>query len=238
MLKQIFSRTLPLLATIIVCIAGIMLGNWQTRRAQEKENIALQIEQQAKLPSALIDANQLTMPRAFQRIHLRGQFIQQWPLYLDNRPMNGKVGMVALMPFQLSESNKAVLVARGWFQRDLKERTKIPRLEIPNGEIEIAGIVRQHLDRSMQLGADEIITPGSILQNLSSAEVAATLKLDMPEWVLEQTSTQGEGLQRDWPVPSNGADKHRAYAFQWYGLTVMAFLFFVVTGIRRGKHTK
>lgn len=238
MLKQIFSRTLPLLATIIVCVVGFMLGNWQTRRAQEKENIALQIEQQAKLPSVSIDANRLSEPRAFQRIHLRGQFIQQWPLYLDNRPMNSKVGLVALMPFQISGSNKAVLVARGWFQRDLKERTKIPRLEIPNGEIEIEGIVRQHLDRSMQLGADEIITPGSILQNLSSAEVAAALKLDMPEWVLEQTSTQGGGLEREWPVPSNGADKHRAYAFQWYGLTVMAFLFFVVTGIRRGKHTK
>lgn len=238
MLKQIFSRTLPLLATIIVCIAGIMLGNWQTHRAQEKESIAHQIEQQAKLPSVLIEVSQLSTPRAFQRVRLRGQFIQLWPLYLDNRPMNGKAGMVALMPFQLSGSDKAVLVARGWFQRDLKERTKIPHLEIPNGEIEIEGVVRQHLDRSMQLGRDGIMMPGSIVQNLSSTEVAAALKLDMPDWILEQTSNHGEGLQRDWPVPSNGADKHRAYAFQWYGLTIMAFLFFVVTGIRRGKQTK
>jgi len=30
-------------------------------------------------------------------------------------------------------------------------------------------------------------------------------------------------------------EKHRGYAFQWYALAAMAFIFFVVTGIRRGK---
>jgi len=39
---------------------------------------------------------------------------------------------------------------------------------------------------------------------------------------------------RDWPPPSLGVEKHRAYAFQWYALALMALLFFLVTGSRRG----
>lgn len=228
-------RALPLIATISVCVVGILLGNWQTRRAQEKEEIARQIEVQSKVPVQVANSVGLANVKAYQRLRLRGTFIQQWPLYLDNRPMNGKAGMYALMPFQISGSGETVLVERGWFQRDLKERTKIPPLSAPQGEIEIEGVVRSHIDRSMQLGANEILVPNAIVQNLSVSAVAEVLKVKMPEWVLEQTSDQGAGLQRDWPAPSNGADKHRAYAFQWYGLAAMAALFFVVTGIRRGK---
>lgn len=213
-----------------------MLGNWQTRRAQEKEDLAEQIQKQAQLASVAIDANHVEKVLPFQRVRLRGIFVQQWPLYLDNRPMNGKAGLVALMPFQLSGSNQIVVVARGWFQRDGRDRTRIPNLDVPSGEIEIEGVVRQHLDRSMQLGSTDNIVPGAIVQNFSAQELARTLKVSMPEWVLEQTSRQGDGLQRDWPVPSNGSEKHRAYAFQWYGLSLMAFVFFVVTGLKRGKH--
>ena len=238
MLKPIFSRTLPLVATIIVCVLGVLLGNWQTRRAAEKEQIAQQILEQAQKPSVLVHANQLNAVMPFQRVRLRGQFVEQWPLYVDNRTMNGKVGLVALMPFQISGSSTMVLVARGWFQRDARDRTKIPKLEIPEGEIEIEGAVRQHLDRSMQLGQDDMLVPGAIVQNVSSQAVASSLKASMPDWILEQNSAQGSGLQRDWSAPSSGADKHRAYAFQWYGLSLMALVFFVVTGIRRGKQSR
>lgn len=228
-------RALPLIATISVCVLGVLLGNWQTRRAQEKEEIADQIKIQSKQPAQLLTSTDLSKAKPYQRIRLRGKFLQQWPLYLDNRSMNAKVGMYAVMPFQVSGSASAVLVERGWFQRDSKERTKIPSLIAPEGEFEIEGTVRAHIDRSMQLGANEILAPGVIVQNLSVPAVAEVLKVQMPDWVLEQTSEQGVGLQRDWPLPSNGADKHRAYAFQWYGLAAMAALFFVVTGIRRGK---
>jgi cytochrome oxidase assembly protein ShyY1 len=45
----------------------------------------------------------------------------------------------------------------------------------------------------------------------------------------------GDGLVRDWPAPSLGIERHRGYAVQWYALALMAVIFFVVTGLRRGK---
>ena len=62
-------------------------------------------------------------------------------------------------------------------------------------------------------------------------------RLPLQHFVLEQTSADGSetALVRDWPAPDLGIDKHRGYAFQWYALAAMAFLFFLFTGLRSGS---
>nr|WP_314862712.1 SURF1 family protein [uncultured Undibacterium sp.] len=239
MLKSILIRILPFFVTALLCGVGISLGNWQTRRAEEKEAIAaLMQEQLRKAPIALDAAQEFNQLRAFQKVKLKGQFVHEWPLYLDNRPLNGVAGFYVLMPFKIHGSAQSVLVARGWLQRNPVERTKIPTLLTDQGVIEIEGVVRDQLDRTMQLGKSDMLKSGSIVQSVPFHELRKQTGLGMVDKVLEQTSKAGDGLIRDWPEPSAGSDKHRAYAFQWYGLALMAAIFFVVTGIRRGKNRK
>ncbi len=239
MLKSRLIRILPLLATAILCAIGISLGNWQTRRAEEKEAIAaLMQEQLRRAPVVLSTAQEFSQLQAFQKVKLRGHFARDWPLYLDNRPLYGVAGFYVLMPFKIQGSEQAVLVARGWLQRNPVERTKIPTLLTEQGIIEIEGVVRDQLDRTMQLGKQEILKSASIVQSVPFDELRKQTGLLIVDKVLEQTSNAGDGLIRDWPKPSAGSDKHRAYAFQWYGLALMAAIFFVVTGIRRGKNRK
>nr|WP_315483571.1 SURF1 family protein [uncultured Undibacterium sp.] len=239
MLKSRLIRILPLLATAILCAIGISLGNWQTRRAEEKEAIAaLMQEQLRRAPVVLSTAQEFSQLQAFQKVKLRGHFVRDWPLYLDNRPLYGVAGFYVLMPFKIQGSEQAVLVARGWLQRNPVERTKIPTLLTEQGIIEIEGVVRDQLDRTMQLGKQEILKSASIVQSVPFDELRKQTGLLIVDKVLEQTSNAGDGLIRDWPKPSAGSDKHRAYAFQWYGLALMAAIFFVVTGIRRGKNRK
>lgn len=239
MLKSKLIRILPLLATAIVCAIGISLGNWQTRRAEEKDAIATLIQAQLQqAPKVLVQAADFDQLKAFQKVKLRGQFVRNWSLYLDNRPLYGVAGFYVLMPFKIEGSDRYVLVARGWLQRNPVERTKIPPLLTDNGLIEIEGVVRDQLDRTMQLGKSETLKPGSIVQHLPLDELSRLTGFSIFDKVLEQTSNASDSLVRDWPKPSAGADKHRAYAFQWYGLALMAAIFFVVTGIRRGKNRK
>ena len=87
----------------------------------------------------------------------------------------------------------------------------------------------------MQLGDAGPLQPKAIVQNLAIGEFAAASKYKLQPFVLEQTSAADDQLQRTWPRPSLGIEKHRGYAFQWYALAVMAFIFFVVTGFRRGS---
>lgn len=239
MLKSRLIRILPLLATAILCAIGISLGNWQTRRAEEKEAIAaLMQEQLRRAPVVLSTAQEFSQLQAFQKVKLKGQFARDWPLYLDNRPLYGVAGFYVLMPFKIDGSKQSVLVARGWLQRNPVERTKIPTLLTDQGIIEIEGVVRDQLDRTMQLGKSEILKPASIVQSVPFDDLRKQTGLAIVDKVLEQTSNASDGLIRDWPKPSAGSDKHRAYAFQWYGLALMAAIFFVVTGIRRGKNRK
>ena len=226
-------RWIPLIATTLVVALGISLGNWQTRRAQEKlglEQAILERSQLAPLDAARLQPGQ--QPEEFRRIVAEGEFITDWPMYLENRPHGAQSGFYLLMPLRIAGSGDVVLIARGWFARDAADRTRIPSVPVPTGHQRIEGRVRSHATRVMQLGEAAAIKPGAILQNLEPAGFAAASGLPTQTFIIEQRNDTRDGLVRDWPAPSVGVDKHRGYAFQWYALAAAAFLFYLITGIR------
>jgi surfeit locus 1 family protein len=230
-------RLIPMLLTVALCALGITLGQWQTGRAQEKEMIASAMRARASLTPLLAhELPGLNTQLAYRRVSLDGEFLTSWPVYLDNRPLHGVAGFYVMMPFKIAGSDRHVLVARGWQPRNPNNRTQMPLLNTPSGVIHLNGILRVGIDKVMQLGQALPLVPGAIVQNLTVQDMAKQTGLKMLDLVLEQTSASADGLQRDWPLPSAGADKHRAYAFQWYALSLMAVIFFVVTGFRRGKN--
>jgi surfeit locus 1 family protein len=227
---------IPFIATVIVVAAGLALAQWQTRRGDEK--MAMETRMQARQAAPVIRLETVgTNPDEieYRRVRLKGEFLSAWPVYLDNRPYNGVAGFYLLMPFKIAATNLHVLVARGWIPRNASDRTQLPQLVTPKGTIEIEGTVRHGVGHIMQLGSPEPLRPGAIVQNLDSAGFEAASGLRMQPVVVEQMTDTHDGLIRDWPAPASGVEKHRGYAFQWYALAAMAFIFFVVTGFRRGR---
>ena len=236
MLNTFRFRLIPLLITLALCTLGLSLGQWQTRRAMEKEAIAASMKQRSEM--AVLNRLELSadpQQLVFRRVALAGQFVSTWPLYLDNRPMNGVAGFYVLMPFKIEASGQYVLVVRGWQPRNPANRTQIPLLKTPQGIVELDAIIRTGIDRVMQIGDSAPLEAGAFLQNIEVTEASRKMGLSMPDLVLYQVGRPVDDLKRDWVLPSSGSDKHRAYAFQWYALTLMAVIFFVVTGFRRGK---
>ncbi len=229
-------RRIPLIATIIVCAVGISLGNWQLRRAGEK--LALQQEMLARSGFDPLNASTLKpgeMPDEFRRVTATGEFLPEWAVYLENRPLQGKSGFYLMMPMKLAESQQMVLVLRGWFPRDARDPSRLPAISVPPAPVRIEGKVRHSAGRLMQLGEPVALRPGAIAQNAEVADVARASKLPLHTFIIEQTSDTGDGLVRDWPLPSTGIDTHRGYAFQWYALSAAALIFFLVTGFRRAS---
>jgi cytochrome oxidase assembly protein ShyY1 len=230
-------RLVPFVAAVLLVALGIVLAQWQIRRAHEKQQIEAQSLVRSNAP-----AIELTGPvqdvdtLEFRRVTVRGHFVAAWPLYLDNRPQDGRPGFYVLMPFKLSGSDAHVLVERGWIGLNLAHRTQISPYRTPVDEIVISGIVRRQAGHVMQLGSAAKLEPGVILQNLDSATLRNASGLAIQPFVIEQANTAQnaqDGLVRNWPVASSGIERHQGYAFQWYALALMAFLFFVVTGFRR-----
>lgn len=232
-------RLLPFIAMLVVVAIGISLGQWQVRRAHEKESIERKVSEREATPP--VRMNDAELQRAdvdaleLRRVALQGEFQPGWTIYLDNRPYEGKAGFYVLTPLKIAGSGRHIMVARGWVERNLADRSRLPDIATPAGTVELTGVVRKHAGRLLQLGQAAAIRPGAIVQNLDVADLAKVSGLELAPFIVEQTSDTGDGLVRAWPRPSQGVDKHWGYAFQWFALAGTAFIFFVVTGFKRGS---
>jgi cytochrome oxidase assembly protein ShyY1 len=233
-------RLIPFIATVLLVALGIALGNWQERRAAQKIGIAQRLaSRSADAPVVVGPAITPVEPMEFRRVKLTGEFLANWPVFLDNRPYQGRSGFILLMPFKIAGSNTHVLVARGWLPRDAAVHDKLPAYATPPGQVTIDGVVKASPGRVLQLGTPAPLKPNAIVQNVEVRDFAQASGLALQPFFVEQLGPreQGEAFVRDWPAPSLGIEKHQGYAFQWYALAVMAFLFFVITGFRSGsKH--
>jgi len=233
--------------------AMVSLGRWQLSRAAQKEALKAEIEAQQNLPP--VDAQAfLALPDATSAMHrpvrLRGLWLTPHTFYLDNRQMHGLSGFYVLTPFALEGTERTVLIQRGWIQRNFTDRAKLEPIETPSGLVEVTARIAPPPAHLLDLGKDEgaaapapaasaaaaattAATPESvgssrIRQNLGleafRAETGLPLRTDVS---LQQTGPASEGLQRDWPAPALGVEKHYGYAFQWFGLAALVVLLYV-----------
>ena len=232
-------RLIPFITMLLLVALGVSLANWQTRRAIEKEQIEARLRQFEQLPAVPLPSHIDINLMEFQRVTLDGEFVRNWPIYLDNRPIQGAAGLYVLMPFKLaSKPSRVIMIMRGWLPRNAVSRTIIKDYRTPAGIIRIEGILRANSGHILQLGTSAPLTPGSLQQNVDLDEFSRVSGLSVAPFVFEQTATRmgwEDGLVRDWPRASMGSERHRGYAFQWLALAGMALFFFIVTGFKRGK---
>lgn len=232
-------RPIPFVATVLLVTLGVSLGQWQDRRAAEKT--ALQQKVTARAAEAPLTLGAELVPAAsleYRNVRVTGDFVAGWPLYLNNRPQDGRAGFYLVMPLRIVGTDTHVLVARGWLPRNVAEAGKLPPYATPGGTVTVDGIVKAGIGRVMQLGTPEPVKPGAIVQNIDPAQFAQASGLKLQPFFLEQAgpAPAADGLVRAWPALSLGVEKHQGYAFQWYALAAMALLFFVITGFRRGTN--
>jgi len=228
-------RVIPFVATVALVVLGIVLGNWQTGRAQEKLGMAAKLAERSAAPAVVLGGGPIG-DIEYRRVRVTGEWVRDWPLFLDNRPLNGKAGFIVAMPFRIAGAQEHVLVLRGWLPRNAREYGKLGTFATPGGTVTIEGVATLSAGHVMQLGSAAPLKPGAPLQNLTIGEVSRASGLALlPFFVQQDGAGQGDGLLHEWPAPNVGVDKHRGYAFQWYALALMAALFFVITGFRSGR---
>jgi cytochrome oxidase assembly protein ShyY1 len=237
MLNRFRFRAIPFVATVLLVALGVSLGQWQDRRAEQKTAVQAKLAERASQPPLVVSGQLVGREEVeFRPVSVAGEFVHQWPMFLDNRPQQGKVGFYLVMPFKIAGSDTHVLVARGWLPRYNGEHDRLPEFATPKGIVIVSGIAKAGMGKVMQLGDPAAVKPNAILQNLTTDQFADASKLTVQPFFIEQSGpAAGDNLVRDWPAPSLGVDKHRGYAFQWYALAAMALIFFVVTGFRRGN---
>jgi len=242
------NRALPrrtwvvLLAAMLAVALTARLGFWQLERAAQKQAMQTRLDERTQLPelkAAELALDAATAPAQYERhVRVRGRWLADKTVFLDNRPMAGRVGFYVLTPLLLDDGTP-LLVLRGWAPRNAAQRAELPALQTPAGQIEVLGKLGPTPSRLYQFGTAE---SGTIRQNVDLSDYARETGLALRPLVLQQLGMPTEftdGLLRQWPAPAVDIHKHYGYAFQWFALSTLLvglYLWFqIIQPRRKGK---
>lgn len=186
------------------CAAFVSLGNWQTRRAEEKRALG-----------------------RLERVSVVGTFEPKFTVLLDNKVRHGRAGYEVVTPLKVG-ADSHVLVDRGWIAAGPR-RELLPQIRTPSGQVRVEGLALDHLPRALVLPDRGL----PVRQNLDIPSYASETGLTLQPRVIEQHSDLDDGLERDWPAHDAGAAQSESYALQWYSFAFLAVALALVFSFRK-----
>lgn len=208
-------------AALLVAALTFSLGQWQMSRAAQKQALMLAIEGQGN-ESMLNAVDLATFKNLQEAVHRRATFKGVWradhTVFLDNRQMNGKTGLVVVTPLVLDGSGPVILVQRGWVMRNFEDRAKLPDIQTPSGTVTVHGRIAPPPSKLYEFKG---VDTSRIRQNIGIVEFSRETGLPLMSVSMVQTGPANEGLLREWAAPNVGIDKHYGYAFQWFALSAL-----------------
>ncbi len=106
----------------------ISLGFWQLDRADEKRQLIALFDQRKSAPAVPISQLSLDSDLRYRQVQVRGRYLDNRQLLLDNRIRNGQFGYDAVTPLRLEGTDEVVLINRGWIKGDPARRALPPAL--------------------------------------------------------------------------------------------------------------
>lgn len=216
------------LLALLVAAGLAQLGRWQLQRAQEKEALLDGIERARSSELAELSRLPPDSELRFRAVSVRGQFLGDRQVLLDNQLQQGRPGVRAYVPFQLAADSRLVLVDRGWQARP--DRTQaLPVAAVPQGEVELRGVLLDPPGAGMLLGRAQHSTWPVLLTRIDLAELQSRLGLPLLDFVLEDLDTPRAESIRAGMLPP---ERHRGYAVQWFGLSLTILIIYAVLALR------
>ena len=208
-------------AALVVAVLTFSLGQWQLRRAAQKQALMQAIEAQSNQPilkaADLISFNNL-QDAVHRQATLKGVWRAEHTVFLDNRQMNGRPGLFVVTPLVLDGTGQVILVQRGWALRNFNDRAALPPIQTPAGPVTVRGRIAPPPSKLYEFKGLEV---GRIRQNIDIAAFSGEIAMPLLSVSMVQTGPANEGLLREWPTLNVGIEKHLGYAFQWFALCAL-----------------
>jgi surfeit locus 1 family protein len=227
----------PTLAAVAGMVLTLALGNWQLGRGNEKSALAERILAANRgaliaLPAVEISAEDV----AWRRVEVRGRFEPKYAVFIDNRILHGAAGYHVVMPLKLGEGKRYVLVNRGWVAGS-PDRSRLPEVKTPRETLVVRGRAVVPGRRFLELSAQ--VAEGRVWQNLTLERYREAVPIAIQPFLIQQENegAPDDGLIREWAPPDLGVDKHYGYAFQWFALSALILIFYLITHVRRNRET-
>lgn len=215
---------------LFILLVMISAGFWQLNRADEKLQINNRLAA-AEMSTPVTDSDWQQL-NVFDQVEVQGHYLNTHFL-LDNQIVDGQVGFFVFTAFKTTD-DLLVLINRGWTDDDRQvfdvaaDQLLInalladwPRPGIQLGEQAINDQAIQHLTYIEQQPATEI------LKRRHCQQSTAVSCIILPR-VLKLNSTADFGFKRQWQLPRMTVEKHRAYATQWFSMSLVLCLIYII----------
>jgi len=212
----------------------IGLGIWQLNRAEEKQQLLEQWQQQAiSLAWPELAARN---PENGRPVTLRGGYgTRSW--LLDNRTRDGAPGYEVLTVFR-PLSGPPVVVNRGWVQAP-RTRDRLPEVEPPEGIYTLEARISDYPVPPVLAGQPRAAGPWPRRVQSLPAELARGEIPELPDKIVRLSGNGQPGAYRaDWAPDLMGPQTHYGYATQWFALAVALTILTVVASYRKSELPK
>ncbi|MBI3714471.1 MAG: SURF1 family protein [Betaproteobacteria bacterium] len=204
------------------------LGQWQQRRAAEKDALQADFDQRRALPEIVVDAGRRDAEALrYRSVRVHGAWKRGGEIYLDNKFHDNTVGYYVVTPLQLAGSDAYVLVNRGWIARGAAYPK--PPVAPPPAEGEVVGIATIPTQRFLELSAASV--EGTVWQNLTIDRYRSQSGLDVLPYVILAREASA-GLLPVSEQPDAGAAKHIEYMLTWYSLAATTLVLWIALNLK------
>ena len=207
------------------------LGLWQIERGQAKKIIIEEFNNNlTKKPSYLeIDS------KKWDRVFVEGKWDNSKQILIDNVIHRGISGFKVLTPLKIKNSEKTILVDRGWIKRE-RSRETIPDIKVPEDTVMVSGILE-----SPELGlvlSEDLVTKTwpKISQTKNPDILLKEYDETMYKLLLMADPLLKNSLEYIKIVPTNMMpSKHFGYAAQWFSMFLVLCLMFIWYGYKKNE---
>ena len=214
---------------VFFALLFFVLGLWQIERGQAKTGIIDEFNANIESEPQYLD----DQAKKWDRVFVRGTWENSRQILIDNVIHRGVAGYKVLTPLRVLESDKLILVDRGWIKRN-KYRENLPDIDLLENELTVSGILE-----SPELGlvlSDDLVSPDwpKVSQTKNPNVLLKEYDENTYNLILLADPVLKNSLEYIKITPTNMMpSKHYGYAAQWFSMFLVLCLMFIWYGYKR-----
>ena len=214
---------------VIFAVVFFSLGIWQIERGQTKTQIMSEFEDKLTKEPIYLNAES----KKWDRVLVSGKWENKKQLLIDNVIHQGIAGYKVLTPLRIDETNKLILVDRGWIKQN-KFRDQLPDIQIPDDFESVSGTLEQP-----ELGlvlSDELISNNwpKISQTKNVEVISKAYTEEIFPMILLADPLLKNSLEYIKITPTNMTPiKHYGYSSQWFLMFIVLCFMYIWYGLSR-----
>ena len=222
------------LSVAVLVPVMVMLGFWQLQRAEYKRELeTARYLRESALPVTEKRLGELVDLR-FTKVALTGHFEKDRYFLLDNQVQAGKAGYRVIQVFTTASGHR-YLIERGWVQA-AASRDQLPRIPQPEAQLRIVALVWPDFGVVPEFLSEDAWSPDwpKRIQRLELNRMAQIAGVDLP-LIMRLEAQQPGALVHMTRNQTFDSTRHTGYAFQWFTMSLVLLVVYVLFGIRRAR---